>query len=153
MTTFSQLRRQLQPAGADFVIDKHLAFGIVGGGAQAETNGGLIGFIMCNDGIEQTRGMAECDDQRSGGHRIKCAGVTDFLDMQRAAHGGHCIETGHALRLVDDEQAAWSCLRHMRCSLYPCLRHGLSLCPPGAPPSSEGGCGETTLRRKSIPHR
>ena len=92
-------------------------------------------------------------DQRSGGHRIKCAGVTDFLDMQRAAHGGHCIETGHALRLVDDEQAAWSCLRHMRCPLYPCLRHGLSLRPPGSPPSSEGGCGETTLRRNRIPHR
>ena len=91
------------PAGAGFIIDKRLAFGIVGSGAQAEAYGGLVGFVMRHDGVEQSRGVAEGDDQRASGHGVKGAGVTDLLDVQRAAHGGDGVETGHALRLVDDE--------------------------------------------------
>ena len=42
--------------------------------------------------VEQSCGVAEGDDQRASGHGVKGAGVTDLLDVQRAAHGGDGVD-------------------------------------------------------------
>ena len=68
-------------------------------------NGGLVGFVVVDDVVEQSRGVAEADHQHAGGHRVERAGMADAFHVQGAAHGRDHVVAGDALRrLVDDQQ-------------------------------------------------
>lgn len=70
---------------------QHLAFGVAGSGADAETDFGDVFLVGVQHQAGKARGFAETDRQQTGRKRIERAGMASFRCLEQAPRLLQCV--------------------------------------------------------------
>ncbi len=77
---------------------EHLTLGVVGGGGDAEPDGGVVRLVGELQVAEQPGGPADADEQHAGGHRVERAGVADLAGAGEPPHPRDHVVGGQSRR-------------------------------------------------------
>ena len=82
-----------------------LAFAVVGFGSLAEFHGSGVYLVQAHEELRDLGGLADQYDHQSGGDRIQCAGVADFLHPEDAAYAVDNVVGSNAGGFVNKQDA------------------------------------------------
>jgi len=73
----------------------------------------LVGLVGAAELLAHLCGVAEDDDEQSGGRRIEGSAVTDLLDVEASSYEVHDIVLVQSLDLSTQHYAAWGKASHL----------------------------------------